>query len=897
MTTNTASVSGATDENDNTPPDDSDSDTVEISNPSISIEKTLVLPQPPDFIATVGETVQFTITVTNTGDTVLTTVPLTDTYDTSYLSFQNASPYPDQVNPGTGELKWTNIGPLNPNESTTITVTFQAEGSTWNGSDHDKTHNRADVSATDENGDTVGPEEDTAWVKVTQPAVTITKTLLDPDAHAPVNSQVTYRIVVENSGDTVLDVVPVRDTFPTAYLDYASDTLSSDPNITVTVDESGGTIEWDDVTGSGSLAPGASIQFDVVFDVTASSNPNTITNTICVESATDVNDDSPDDVCDDDSTLITTNPHLSISKTRTTDSPVRVGDAVEFEIVITNDGDTAITSLPLTDTFDDTKLNFVDATPDESSWVGGTITWNDLTTSLGDGKLDPGESIVITVQFTAAASTTPGTTTNTATVSGAEDEHGDTVPTAEDSDDVAIVTPASVGDYVWEDTNGNGIQDAGENGVEGVTVKLYTAGGTLVGTDTTDTNGEYGFTHLFPGDYYLVFEPPSDYAFTAQDQGNDAKDSDANPATGQTNVFTLGEGQNDDTRDAGLYRPVALGDYVWEDMNGDGMQNDGATGIQDVTVELYYAGPDGTFDGSDLSTPYQTTTTDSNGNYSFTNLPPGKYILKFIPETGTDYVLTFQDQGDDALDSDADRTTGMTAEITLNSGDGTDDTWDAGMYIPVTIGDWVWQDSDAQGDQDDSEPGLDGVTLELVDGSGNHVAYATTAGGGFYQFTDLPPGTYKVIAPDTYGNYVSTTPTVWGPETLPSGAARDDADFGYISPTAVELLDFQAEVNEAGVHLTWRTRSEENVTGFWVQRATVRFGPWQNVLYVPAQGSGATYTAYDARVQPGFTYYYRLVTVPEGQTFGPWVVYVPKSWEPGAGIQSSHQVFMPMLWR
>ena len=461
---------------------------------------------------------------------------------------------------------------------------------------------------------------------------------------------------------------------------------------------------------------------------------------------------------------------------------------------------------------------------------------------------------------------------------------------------MAVVTPASVGNYVWEDTNGNGIQDTDESGVEGVTVKLYTAGGTLVGTDTTDINGEYGFTHLFPGDYYLVFEPPSDYAFTAQDQGTDAKDSDANPATGQTNVFTLGEGQNDDTRDAGLYRPVALGDYVWEDMNGDGIQNDGATGIQHVTVELYYAGPDGTFDGSDLSTPYQTTTTDSNGNYSFTNLPPGKYILKFIPEAGTDYVLTFKDQGgDDAQDSDADHTTGMTDEITLNSGDEPDNTWDAGMYIPVTIGDKVWQDTDAQGDQDTDEPGLDGVTLELVDGSDNHIAYATTAGGGFYHFTNLPPGTYKVIAPDSYGSYVHITPTVWGPETLRSGDTRDDADFGYISPTAVDLLDFQAEVNEAGVHLTWRTRSEENVTGFWVQRATVRFGPWQNVLYVPAQGSGATYSAYDARVHPGFTYYYRLVTVPEGQTFGPWTVYVPKSWEPSAGVQSGHRTFIPII--
>lgn len=890
VTTNTA-VSSATDENGKTAPEDSDSADVEISNPSIAITKERLLPEPPDGIATVGETVQFSIVVTNTGDTVLNTVPLTDTYDTTYLAFQSASPAPDDTTDD-GVLNWANVGPLNPGESTTVIVTFQAKASTWNGSEHVKTHNYAEVSATDENGDTVGPKEDTAWVKITHPAVTISK-VRQGDAYAPINGQVTYTIFITNTGDTVLNTVPVVDTFPTDYLNYHSDTSGQTPS----VDESAGTVTWADVTGSGSLGVGESLSFDVVFQVTASSNPDTITNTACVESAEDANGDHPDNVCDDDNTVITTNPSLTITKERLTDSPVLVGDTVQFRITITNTGDTAVTVLPLTDSFDEAHLAFVSATPSPDSAVRGTLTWNDLT---GGGDLAPGASIQVDLTFNALSSTTgSGPTVDTATVSGAEDEHGDTVPEVSDTADVAILTPASIGDFVWEDTNGNGIQDAGEPGIAGVTVHLYTGGGTLVATTTTNASGEYLFDHLFPGDYYLVFEKPTGYEFTAQDQGTDnAVDSDAD-SSGQTATTTLTEGENDTSWDAGLYRPASVGDYVWEDVNGNGIQDSGEPGIGGVTVNLHYAGPNGAFGDGDDTTA--TTTTNSSGEYTFTNLPPGNYKVEFVTPTG--YVITFQDQGsDDTVDSDPDPATGMTAQFSLSSGE-SDVTWDAGMYRPVTIGDFVWQDTDGDGVQDPGENGIPGVSLSLtcagLDGTmgtpDDITDSTTTDSNGVYQFTNLPPGTCQVDV-STPSGYVATTSTSWT-GTLVSGETRDDADFGFISPTAVELMDFQAEVSDAGVHLTWRTYSETGITGFRVQRALVPFGPWKNVLYVPAQGSGSTYSVYDRRIEPGFTYYYRLVTEPESQELGPWTVYVPKTWEPGAGIQSGYRLFVPMVSR
>ena len=111
------------------------------------------------------------------------------------------------------------------------------------------------------------------------------------------------------------------------------------------------------------------------------------------------------------------------------------------------------------------------------------------------------------------------------------------------------------------------------------------------------------------GDYYVEFVPPVGYVLSPQDQGgNDAVDSDANPTTGLTATTTLVAGENDLTSDAGLYQLASLGDYVWNDLNADGIQDAGEPGIDGVTVELY---------GN--STCIAGTTTASGGLYSFDN--------------------------------------------------------------------------------------------------------------------------------------------------------------------------------------------------------------------------------------------------------------------------------------
>ncbi|MBM3881910.1 MAG: LEPR-XLL domain-containing protein, partial [Verrucomicrobia bacterium] len=122
---------------------------------------------------------------------------------------------------------------------------------------------------------------------------------------------------------------------------------------------------------------------------------------------------------------------------------------------------------------------------------------------------------------------------------------------------------ATVGGFAWFDIAdttgfGNDVRDASEKGLAAVTVTLHRADTTVVGTTTTDADGEFTFTGLAAGDYYLVFTTPASMALVAQDAGSDdTADSDVDGA-GQTATFTLDAGQADTSFGAGYYSTNAI---------------------------------------------------------------------------------------------------------------------------------------------------------------------------------------------------------------------------------------------------------------------------------------------------------------------------------------------------
>jgi hypothetical protein len=330
---------------------------------------------------------------------------------------------------------------------------------------------------------------------------------------------------------------------------------------------------------------------------------------------------------------------------------------------------------------------------------------------------------------------------------------------------------ASLGDYVWLDDDGDGMQDDGDTGINGVTVNLYTCAGDPVASTTSADDGAgnpgyYLFADLTPGCYEVEFVAPAGTFFSRKDWIDDTFDSDADPATGRTDPIDLSSGETDLTWDAGLYELASLGDYVWLDVNGNGIQDDGDTGINGVTVELrtcWFSFVAGT-----------TTADDGAGNpgyYLFADLTPGCYEIVF--ERAPAAILSPQDQGaDDALDSDADPITRRTSEIHLSSGE-IDLTQDAGQFLMSSIHGYVYVDADDNGVFDAGEDPIPGVevTLSGTDDLGNPVNRSTTTNAyGAYYFIYLRPGTYTVTETQPAG-YLDGQDTQGTPGT---GTTGDD---------------------------------------------------------------------------------------------------------------------------
>nr|WP_241427145.1 SdrD B-like domain-containing protein [Macrococcus armenti] len=345
-----------------------------------------------------------------------------------------------------------------------------------------------------------------------------------------------------------------------------------------------------------------------------------------------------------------------------------------------------------------------------------------------------------------------------------------------------------LGDKVWFDEDKDGIQDANESGIEGVTVTLTKPDGTTV-TTTTDANGNYIFEDLPNGDYVVTFETPDGYnGPTVINTGDDALDSD-----GQVVNVTI-QDADDMTIDSGFIK-VKVGDTVWEDTNKDGVQDEGEPGIPGVEVTITY--PDGTT---------ETVVTDENGYYEFPNVPNGESTIEFKTPDG--YIPTTENVGDDTKDSDG-------TKVTVNV-DGKDDpTIDSG-FIKVKVGDTVWEDTNKDGVQDEGEPGIPGVevTITYPDGTTETVV---TDENGYYEFPNVPNGesTIEFKTPD---GYIPTTENV-GDDTKDSDGTKvtvnvdgkDDPtiDSGFIKETPVydlgdkvwfdEDKDGIQDANESGI--------------------------------------------------------------------------------------------------
>ena len=169
---------------------------------------------------------------------------------------------------------------------------------------------------------------------------------------------------------------------------------------------------------------------------------------------------------------------------------------------------------------------------------------------------------------------------------------------------VPVTGKAVIGDRIWSDANGNGVQDAGEVGIGGVTVELKNTGGTVIATTTTDPDGSYLFTNVLAvvNTPYTVKVDTTGVlsSYTAMGEGDPGTacgvgcDSQMSvtvgptAGSGGTPLYSYTAADFGYQNTTGAYG--SIGDTVYNDANGNKIQDNGETGINGVTLNLVSIG-------------------------------------------------------------------------------------------------------------------------------------------------------------------------------------------------------------------------------------------------------------------------------------------------------------------
>ena len=322
---------------------------------------------------------------------------------------------------------------------------------------------------------------------------------------------------------------------------------------------------------------------------------------------------------------------------------------------------------------------------------------------------------------------------------------------------------------------------------------------------------------------------------------------------------TAGNGEVEDY----LWHLAGVGDYVWYDHDGDGVQDAGEPPIAGVRV-FADLNDDGVWQSTEPA-----ATTDSSGLYGIGGLVPGTYSI--VVDTNT--LLTGVTPTYD-LDGIG---TPHQAEVTITALDQFISTVDFGYAPPVDIGDRVWFDANRDGIQDAGETnGVPNVPVTLLNGAGTIVAETVADADGYYLFANMPTGTYLVrfdlsalttnemLSPSKVGNddkidsdslSGNTTDFAWTApfSTLP-GQTNLDVDLGITtrSSTRAGLAAVWGEWTEGEGRVAFRTSSEFNTAGFFVHRVDPETGAETrlNARLLPAafQEAGATYRLPDPEI-------------------------------------------------
>ena len=278
---------------------------------------------------------------------------------------------------------------------------------------------------------------------------------------------------------------------------------------------------------------------------------------------------------------------------------------------------------------------------------------------------------------------------------------------------------STIGDKVWEDTNGDGKEDPDEKtGIPNVPVVIVDKDGNEVTRTVTDEDGNWK-VDVEPGEYTVRYEP------------GDRTPSDKEQVE---RTITVEPGKDNFDIDLGILPSGSVGDRVWNDEDGDGEQGEDEKGLENVVVLVSREGE-----------PTRSAVTDENGDWKIEGLNPNaEYDIRFVKPEG--WEVTGKVPGSDE--------SGLVSKVTVKPNE-YNDSYDLGLkkidpdcdcepVKPGTIGNRVWIDHNGDGKQDPKETeGAPDVTVIVRDKDGNEVTRTVTDEDGNWK-VDVEPGDYEI---------------------------------------------------------------------------------------------------------------------------------------------------------